>query len=349
MKEQKLIKVGPKERTALSLTTSTNRRVAENWDRELRRKKGPAACLWCGAESCGVLWTRPGDPEPGGERCCLRCSHEPVEGWQHTHTAWSGGQSFPVCALTMHEGEVVYLRRDGVVQFLELRAPKTGAALQDDSELDVPAVVFQGLPQAGAGLYVAGEGGERHTSLWANQRQLDPVWLIVRMQSAVARDQARKLRREGERKERELAHDRRVEEIIAQEAAAREASIAKRQIAHETRIVMDEMDADAALSGEQPGDELDLDQELDLDGDADSEPVEAAPAAAPEPERPVNLKAPVPVKKGPGRPKRSARQRRARERQKRAWARQEAKNRLEVKRLERAARAAGRNLVEEPK
>jgi hypothetical protein len=393
-KAQKLIKVGPKERSALLLTTSTNRRVAQNFERELRRKKGPAACLWCGAESCGVLWTRPGDAEPGGERCCLQCSHEPVEGWKHTHTAWSGGQSFPVCALTMREGEVVYLRRDGVVQFLELRAPKPGAALEDDPEQDVPSVVFQGMPAEGASLHVAGEGGERSTCLWQNQRELDPVWLPIRMQSAVARDQARKERRLEERRAREAAHDRRVAEIIAEEEAARATSIQKRQLAHETRIVMDEMDADAALSGELPeeaGSESEpaaaegtrLVRHIRVEGpdpqtlcgrDAREvrlfEGVEAA-AAAEEPEcckhcgrcaRPElysppeepprrltaeELKRPAAPKATGGRLKRSGRQRRALERQKRAWARQEAKSRLDVKRLERQARGLGETVVRE--
>ena len=72
---------------------------------------------------------------------------------------------------------------------------------------------------------------------------------------------------------------------------------------------------------------------------------EPAVATGEDKPRPINLKAPVPVKKGPGRPKRSARQREARKRQKRAWVRQEAQSRIEVKRLERLARARGETLV----
>jgi hypothetical protein len=393
-KAQKLIKVGPKERKALLLTTSTNQRVAQDWERELRRRKGPAACLWCGAESCGVLWTRPGDPEPGGERCCVNCSHEPVDGWQHTHTAWAGGQSFPVCALTMREGEVIYLRRDGLVQFVELRAPKPGAAVGDDEETDVPTVAFQGVEADSATLYVAGDGGDRGINLWAGRRELDPLWLQVRMQSAVARDESRRVRRASERKAREDAHDRKVDAMIAEEEAKRAASIAQRQLKHETRIVMDEMDLDAALSGDLPaeqtgepavaetapeGVEAPEGQRLvrhilgegpdrqtlcgrDAQGLRTFEGVEAAAAASepdcckhcgrcarPElyapPEEPPRrltaeeLKRPSAPRPTGGRLKRSARQRQARERQQRAWARQEAKSRLEVKRLERAARA----------
>jgi hypothetical protein len=398
-KPQKLVKVGPKERKALLLTTSTNQRVAENWQRELRRRKGPAACLWCGAEPCGVLWTRPGDPVPKGERCCVHCSHEPVDGWQHTHTAWAGGQAFPVCALTMREGEVVYLRRDGVVQFLEMRAPKPGAAMGQDEETDVPTVAFLGVETATGSLYVAGEGGDRGVNLWANQRELDPLWLPLRMQSAVARDEERRRRRASERKAREDAHDRKIDAMIAREQAEREASIAKRQLQHETRIVLDELDLDAAIEGEvaslsgSPAAEVETaapatdagtegadlprlvrhicgegpDRFETLCGRSAAdvrtfEGVEAAVAAeapdcckhcgrcarpelySPPEEPPRRLtaeerKRPAVARATGGRLKRSARQRQARERQKRAWARQEARNRLEVKRLQRQARA----------
>lgn len=396
MKEQKLIKVGAKERHAIALTTSTNRRIAQNWDRELRRRKGPAACTYCGKEPCGVLWTRPGEPEPGGERCCDHCSHEPVEGWQHTHTAWAGGQTFPVCALTMHEGEVIYLRRDGMVQFVEMRAPKVGGQLGAEPEQDVPAVAFLGAEVDGAGLHPAGEGGERSTSLWSNQQPLDTLWLQVRMQSAVARDVERRLRRMAERKAKEDEHDRRVAELIAQEQAERDTQIAKRQLKHETRIVLDEMELgqDGELShplaseGSAPEapvetpDGVRLVRHIRAEGPDPQtlcgrnarevrlfEGVEAATAAEqpecckhcgrcarPElytpPEEPPRrlsaeeLKQPAAPKATGGRLKRSGRQRRALERQKRAWARQEAKSRLEVKRLERAARASDRNLVE---
>lgn len=386
-KAQKLIKVDAKVRTALLMTTNTNRRVAENWEREQRRRKGPAACTWCGKEPCGVLWTRPGDPEPGGERCCQNCSHEPVEGWQHTHTAWANGQSFPVCALMMREGEVVYLRRDGVVQFLELRAPKAGAELGADEETDVPTIAFLGSDVDNMNLFVAGEGGDRGVNLWANRRDLDPVWLPIRMQSAVARDEERRRRRASERKAREDAHDRKVDALIAEEEAKRKASIEKRQLAHETRIVMDELvlggdgdvdeeaSAEAPAPAEAPAEGQRLVRHIRAEGperqtlcgrDARDvrtfegmEPAAAAEepdcckhcgrCARPElyspPEEPSRrltaeeLKRPAAPTATGGRLKRSARQRRARERQQRAWARQEARNRLEVKRLQRQARA----------
>lgn len=341
MSDQKLKKVGPRERTAISLSTSTNRRARANYERELARKSGPVACAWCGQEPCGVLWTRPGDPDPGGERCCDQCTHQPVDGWLHTHTAWGGGQAFPVCALVMREGETVYLRRDGTVQFLETRAPVPGAALGAEPEADVPAVALLGTGMRGLSLYLAGEGGDRSIDLWQNQQELDPLWIPVRMQGAVARDDARKERRRQEREAADRAHDEKVARIIAEDQAKRDASIAQRQLKHEVRLVLDETldetEADVVI------DDSDASEEAAVMPEAS----EAVPAVAREPERPVNLKAPAPVKKGPGRPKRSARQRDARKRQKLAWARQEAKNRLEVKRLERLGRTTGKTLVEE--
>jgi hypothetical protein len=395
---QKLKKVGPRERVAIALSTSTNRRAMQDYERALRRRKGPAACLWCGQEPCGVLWTRPGDTEPGGERCCDRCSHEPVEGWQHTHTAWAGGQSFSVCALRMREGEVVYLRRDGVVQFLELRAPKPASALGEDEETDVPVVAFLGTEPDGASLHLAGDGGNATTSLWNNRRELDPVWLPLRIQAAVARDEERKSRRHAERLAKEAEHDARINLLIAEEEAARQKSIEKRALQHETRIVMDEVEVDefdtaeealempvaSSTPGSVPGDRERVVRHIRGEGTgggrtlcgreardvATFEGVEAAAAAEaldccrhcgrcarPElyspPEEPPRrltadeLKRPARPKATGGRLQRSARQRRSRERQKRAWARQEAKNRLEVKRLERLARNQPANLVKD--
>lgn len=396
MNDQKLKKVGPRERMQIALATSTNRRAMEHYDREQRRKKGPAACLWCGAEPCGALWTRPGDGEPGGERCCNQCSHEPVEGWQHTHTAWVGGHTFPVCALRMREGEVVYLRRDGMVQLLELRAPKLGAALGVEEEIDVPLVAFLGSEPDGAALHFAGEGGPERTSLWNNRRELDPLWLLSRMAAAAARDEERKARRHAERLAKEAEHDARVERLNAEEEAARQASIARRALAHETRVVMDEITVDendlaeeafdmpAASAADAEGGPQEpiervvrhiRDGERTLCGREardvltfeDVEPSAAAESMdccrhcgrcarpelftpAEEPPRrltPSELKRPALPKATGGRLKRSYRQRRARDRQKRAWARQEAKNRLEVKRLERLARAQAQNLIKE--
>lgn len=334
--EQKLKKVGTRERSAIALSSSTNRRYRENWKRQRARRLGPAACTACGQEPCGVLWTRPGDPDPAGERCCEQCDHEPVEGWQHTHTAWSGDQTFAVCALVMREGETIYLRRDGMVQFIEMRAPKVGSAVGDEEERDVPMVAFLGREERHTALTFAGEGGDRSTNLWDNRRELDPLWLPVRLQAAVSRDEERKARRRAEREERESAHDRKVEALMAKEEEDRQRSIEKRALQHETRIVMDEVEMDEndlaedALAMPSPS----------ADGEGEGAELASSVEAGP-----VDLKAPQPVKKGPGRPKRSYRQRRARERQKRAWARQEASNRLEVKRLERLARTQAEKLV----
>lgn len=344
MTEQKLKKVSAADRKAIALTSSTNRRAAENFRREQVRRQGPASCHWCGADSCGVLWTRPGEPEPGGERCCDKCDHEPVEGWQHTHTAWTGLQAYPVCALTLREGESVYLRRDGVVQFIELRAPVPGSALGAEGEQSelrtVPTIAFLGRDVNGLALYLAGEGGPDAIDLWDRHEDLDPVWLPTRMQSAVVRDDVRKERLRAEQAAFANERERKLTEEQAADAARRAADIEKRQLKHEVRVVMSELgDDDAEEAAEMPDDGSES-QSVRL-GEGVSEAPEAEPA------RPVNLKEPVPVKKGPGRPKRSARQRRARERQKRAWARQEAQSRLEVKRLERLARTRGETLVKE--
>lgn len=336
MKEQKLKHVGPTERKVIALTTSSNRRAAANYQREMLRRKGRGACTWCGAQSCGHLWSKPGEEQPRGERCCDRCSHEPVKGWQHTHTAWDGNVPYPVCALVMREGDVAYMRRDGVVEFLEMRAPTPGAGIGGTQLDGVPTVSMLGQ-DAGIALYLAGEGDPEDVNLWANKRDLDVMWLPIRVQAAVARDEIRK-RDIGEAVQR-AADEWEAKEAArrAEEAAKLATSIEKRQLAHETVTVLRE------LEGQEP-------EVVDDEGDEDE-----ARAAGSEPEAPAvepstepvaklsraELKKPVPVKKVKGRPKRSKRQREARKRQKLAWARQEARQRLEVKRFERVGRAAG--------
>lgn len=335
--EQKLKKVDAKLRLQIRLTTDTNRRMADDWRREQQRRQGRGVCTWCGAESCGHLWSRPGDDVPGGQRCCERCSHEPVEGWQHTHTAWDGAVPYPVCAIVMREGDVVYMRRDGVVQFLEMRAPAPGAGIGGAQLDEVPTVAFLGQ-DGGVGLYVAGEGAPEDVNLWEKKRDLDVVWLPIRVQAAVARDESRRQRLEVEIAEAAAKWEREENERREEEARRRAADIERRQLKHETVTVMRELAAKGAASDPD-------DDEMDMDGDDREEPeTEApeAPEAAPEPALKLTraeLKQPAPVKKGPGRPKRSKRQRDARKRQKKAWAVQEARQRLEVKRLERLGRS----------
>jgi hypothetical protein len=336
--EQKLKKVTEADRKAIALATSTNRRATENFRREQTRRAGPAVCRWCGAEPCGALWTRPGDIEPGGERCCQHCDHEPVEGWQHTHTAWTGLQNYPVCAVPMREGDVIYLRRDGVVQFVEMHAPVRDSELGGDEEPEIPTIAFLGRDVSGLALYLNGEGGPTGIDQWSRRRDLDIAWLPIRMQAAVARDLARREKIKTEDELAAEAHARKVDAEMEAERLKREAFNARKDLQHETRIVMSELgDDDEEEAMEMPDDGSESEVLLD----------EPAPALGPEPARPINLKAPVPVKKGPGRPKRSARQRDARKRQKRAWVRQEAQSRIEVKRLERLARARGQTLVKE--
>lgn len=329
MKEQKLTKVDGALRTTLRLTTDTNRRMADNYRRELQRRQGPNVCTWCGAEPCGHLWTRPGDEEgPLGQRCCDRCSHEPVEGWRHTHTAWAGAAHYPVCAIRMQEGDVAYMRRDGVVLWLEMQRPlpEGGTA---------PTVAFLG-DDGGTALYTAGEGAAEHVNLWSERRELDVVWLSARMAAAVAADEARKLELEAHLRQRDAEWQAKEDARRAAEKAKVVASIDKRQLAHETRIVMEE------LGGEGDAEELDDAQGVDEDASVEAPAPASDLAAEPTRERLTRdeLKRPAPVKKGPGRPKRSKRQLEARRRQKRAWARQEAAARLKVKRIERTAREA---------
>lgn len=338
MREQKLKKLNETDRKYVSLATDSNRRSALNYQRELQRKQGKNVCTWCGAEPCGHLWTRPGDRDiPGGERCCDRCSHLPVEGWQHTHTAWNGAAGYPVCAIRMREGDAVYMRRDGVIMILEMAVP----APPGSPTPTLPSVAFLG-EDGGSALYTAGEGAAEHTNLWEKKAELDIVWLPIRMSSALAADEARKqaiaaqLQREADEWQRKEDARR------AEEKSHLEASIEKRAVAHETRIVMDEMAERGEL--EDPEDDGVDDEDEDAEDESDAETVSKAPEPGPKLSL-ADLKKPRPVKKVPGRPKRSKRQRGARKRQKVAWARQEAAQRLEVKRLERQARNSSESTV----
>lgn len=332
MREQKLTKVDARLRNIIKLTTDSNRRMAVNYEREQKRRAGRGSCTWCGAPPCGHLWARPGDDEPAGERCCERCSHEPVEGWQHTHTAWDGAVAYPVCGIVMREGDVVYMRRDGVVEFIEMRAPVAGAGIGGAQHEDVPTVAMLGQ-DGGVALFVAGEGDPDHVNLWEKKRELDIVWLPIRVQASVARDEQRKQKLAVEIAAAAAAWEKQENERREADAKKLAASIEKRALAHETVTVLRELQAEGG--GDEDEDD---DDEVEAEAPAEVTPEKAA-------EKPVRLtaaqlKQPVPVKKiGSGRPKRSKRQRDARKRQKRAWAQAEARQRLEVKRLERLGRA----------
>lgn len=346
--EQKLKHFKPGDRKLLALTASSNRRARDNYLREKQRQQGKNVCSWCGAEPCGHLWSRPSEDIPAGERCCENCSHAPVESWQHTHTAWDGNVPYAVCGIRMREGDVVYMRRDGIIMFLEMAVPAPNGAPGE-----VPAVAFLGA-DGGVALYTGGEGGPEHTNLWEKKRELDLMWLPIRMGAAVAFDAERKRRLAELLAQEEAEWLARETERRREEDAKRAADIAKRQLDHETKTVLGEVGPELALEGE---DEDTLDMDLDLEdalkapGDsAATADGESAPAKEPAPAVKLSLaelKQPRPVKKGPGRPKRSKRQREARKRQKRAWARQEAAARLEVKRLERLSRNSGESLVKE--
>ena len=320
MKEQRLKKLGEHERNVLKLTTSSNQRARENYHRDQQRRRGRNVCTWCGAEPCGHLWTRPGDEIPDGERCCDRCSHDPVESWQHTHTAWDGDVPYPVCGIRMKEGDVVSMRRDGIIMFLEMQAPAP-----DGKPGIVPTVAFLG-DEGGVGLYTRGEGGVEHTNLWEKKRQLDLMWLPIRMAAAVSYDEERKRNLAALLAQEEADWLQRENERREEEAKKRAATIERKSLQHETVTVLRELE-------KQGGDDED-----EAEAEAAEETEAAAAAPAPKLSK-ADLKKPRPVKKvGSGRPKRSKRQRDARKRQKRAWAVQEARQRLEVKRLERLGR-----------
>ena len=346
MIEQKLKKVDDKLRRQIQMTTQTNRRMAEDFQREQQRLRGRAVCTWCHAESCGYLWSRPGDDIPAGQRCCDRCSHDPVDGWQHTHTAWDGAATYPVCGIVMREGDVVYMRRDGVVQFLEMRAPAPGAGVGGEQLEEVPTVAFLGA-DGGSALYVAGEGAPEDVNLWAKKRELDVVWLSIRAQATVARDDARRQKIELETAEANAAWEKSENERRAEDERRRAASIEKKQLQHETVTVLRELEGSEPAEPDDEDDEAEGEtEEMDMayeETDGSETAAELLAAAEPGPAVKLTraqLKEPAPVTKiGSGRPKRSKRQRDARKRQKNAWARQEARQRLEVKRLERLGRS----------
>ncbi len=344
MAEQKLVKVDARLRKTIELTTSTNKRMANNWQAEQKRKEGKAACTWCGAEPCGHLWTRPGGASmgqpPGGGRCCEKCSHDAVEGWQHTHTAWDRGQYQPVCAIPMQEGDVVYMRRDGVVHFIEFgEAPEPGKPEHARSM----AVACLGN-DGGAALHAADDHAEEPVNFWQFARELAVDWLPARMAASVSRNVQRYQAIAAELAEIVASNAQKLAEHVAEDKARMLVNIERRQIEHEKRLLEDEIAAQG-----KPAELAELDAEMDETdsdlSDEDAAVVDATPGPA-EPVK-VNLKDPVPVKKGPGRPKRSWRQRRARERQRAAWVTAEARSRLEVKRLERLGRADGKKLVKD--
>lgn len=254
MSDQKLKKVGARERSAIALTTSTNRRMRANYEAELQRRAGPGACAHCHAESCGALWTKPGDPEPGGDRCCAKCTHTPAPGWRHTHTAWCEGHHYPVCAVVMRAGDVVYFRRDGLIEFVELAPPKTSeltGALE-------PSIAFHGRPADAARLYFAGQGGLDAVNLWKERAALDEFWIPMRASEALDRDGSREQIVSQRTAEQDAELERLEAEHQAREAARRQADIEQKALEHETVTVLREMvtaenAAEAALAASGAG------------------------------------------------------------------------------------------------
>ena len=314
LREQKLVKVDASVRKTIALSTSTNKRMHQNWQAEQKRKEGKAACTWCSAEPCGHLWTRPGGASmgqpPGGGRCCEKCSHDPVEGWQHTHTAWDQGQYQAVCAIPMQEGDVVYMRRDGVVHFIEFgEAPEPGKPEHARSM----AVALLGNDGTGA-LHAADDHAEDPVNFWQFAKALAVDWLPARMAASVSRNTQRYQAIATELAEIVASNAQKLAEHMAEDKARMQVNIERRQIEHEKRLLEDEI-----LAKGKPAKLAELDSELademdETDSDLVDEEPEAEAPPGPEVPAKVNLKDPVPVKKGPGRPKRSFRQRRMRER-----------------------------------
>lgn len=233
---QKLVKVGAKERFAYQLARQANQYRRSFYRQEQLRRQGPGACVHCGSDSCGMLWSQPGSPVPGGDRCCERCTHQPAPGWVHTHTAWVGELAYPVCAVKVKPGDVLYLRRDGVVEFVEM------AALEPvEGERPKPSVAFHGKPQRYLGLTLAGEGGPGATDLWMGLQPLDEHWMAIRSAEARGLDDARKVAVELEVEQREAELDRLEAEQQERDRQRRQADNEARQLRHETVTVLREM------------------------------------------------------------------------------------------------------------
>lgn len=249
---QKLVRVKAKHRAQFRLARQANQYRRHFHHQEQLRRQGPGACVHCGADACGMLWSQPGSDAPAGDRCCLRCTHTPAPGWVHTHTAWVGPHWYPVCAVKVQPGDVVYLRRDGVIEFLEMAARETV-----EGERPKSSIAFHGRPQKGLGLTLAGEGGPAAIDLWQGRRELDEHWMAIRSAEARGLDDARKVAVELEVEQREAELDRLEAEQQARDAARREADNAARQLRHETVTVLREMaEVDETRAAEEASSEV---------------------------------------------------------------------------------------------
>jgi hypothetical protein len=351
---QELVKVERRDRKTIEAAVSTNRRANANWEFIQGIRKGPGSCVYCGAEPCGRLWKRPGDAEPGGERCCDKCTHQPLDGWLHTHTVFKDGKRFPVCALRMREGETVFLRRDGVVHFLELHAPPEEFGGEPNEK--VPHPVFLGEP-AQCQLFFADEGGPEAPNLWLRRARVDDLWLAIRVQAALAHDEERRVQIRKHMAEVDAMLDRRYAEVLAEQEKKRNADIERKALKHETVTVLRELaELEAAVENE-PSAEV---AATATEPTTVFEPVPAlsTPAEKPDPAAKwreaqklvagEDLKRPRAPKPTGGRLKRSKRQNAALERKKRVVAMREAKARLEVKRLQRLAGNGSDVVKDEP-
>lgn len=258
---QKLPRVGAKGRASIAYSVELNRKRAEHWAQRQREARGPAACEHCGAQPCGHLWTAPDRPVPRGERCCGQCSHDPVPGWTHTHTAWTEGHHHPVHAVAMREGEQVFLRRDGVVLFLQLLSHDERAGKE------LPRVVYLGQPAEKAALFAADDGGAEVDG-WSDRGPVDVLWLagrgivaarqtaerVATMNAAFDRSQAAR----DEQERAEAVQLQQLQESSAAEAQANRSRVAAAMAERKGQPVERPSVAPIAVASETEGEPLEL-------------------------------------------------------------------------------------------
>lgn len=147
-----MVLVSAKQRKLMVQVASANRTRKRAHDREMWAKASPGACESCGASSCGHLW-----PET---RCCIACTHVPVEGWRQTHSAYERAHKFPVMEVAMRAGDRIFFRADGAVQFVQL------ASGSDER----PRVLFEGDDLSTGALFVVGREEYDEENQWFNRK-----------------------------------------------------------------------------------------------------------------------------------------------------------------------------------
>ena len=146
-RRQRLVRVDGKERARLKAQLRMTRIDWQRWQAGQAARHGPAACRSCGAQPCGHSWrvsTRWGDAggyvEPDESRfCCERCTHRSPPGWRASHVVWGDAYGEPVMELEMRAGDRLYMRADGVVQWMALASDVDGDVGGGAGEEGAPA------------------------------------------------------------------------------------------------------------------------------------------------------------------------------------------------------------------